>query len=217
MSTNLTQLRKVLSKVGPLSCPNEVNLHCHTICSDGSLTPRDLIIQATNMRIRHIAVTDHHSISAYPDMYDWLEKNRSLEELPMLWTGIEISCLLKKTLVHVIGLGFDLTNKSIYPYIQGEATIGMMLNAIKVVEAIHNAGGLAILAHPARYRISFAELIDEAYKIGFDGVESWYDYEHSLVWKPTELICDSIEKLAKKYNLLSTCGTDTHGKYLYTR
>ncbi len=102
MSTNLTQLRKVLSKVGPLSCPNEVNFHCHTICSDGSLTPRDLIIQATKMRIRHIAVTDHHSISAYPDMYDWLEKNRSLEELPMLWTGIEISCLLKKTLVHVI-------------------------------------------------------------------------------------------------------------------
>ena len=86
-----------------------------------------------------------------------------------------------------------------------------------MVSAIHEAGGLAILAHPGRYRLPFKELIEEATKVGFDGAEAWYDYDHKKNWKPTDLICDSIDSLLKDNGLLSTCGTDTHGYDLTTR
>ena len=32
-------LRAVLDRVGPDSCPGQLNFHCHTVCSDGSLEP----------------------------------------------------------------------------------------------------------------------------------------------------------------------------------
>ena len=56
-----------------------------------------------------------------------------------------------------------------------------------------------------------------AYKNGIDGVEVWYDYEHNQKWRPTPLICNSIEDLADKYKLLKTCGTDSHGYSLLAR
>ena len=91
------------------------------------------------------------------------------------------------------------------------------MTAPMVVKAIHQAGGIAILAHPARYRISFTELIKEASLIGFDGAEAWYDYEYRNIWTPTEFVCSSVDKLLKKHNLLSSCGTDTHGGNILTR
>ena len=204
--------------MGPHSCPYEVNFHCHTLCSDGSLSPSELISQASKRKIKNIAVTDHNTINAYPEMYQWLKLNESsLNTIPNLWTGIEINAILKKTLVHIVGLGFDLYHKSLKPYIQGESTYGQELQAIKVVQAIHQAGGLAILAHPARYRLPYKELIDEAAIIGFDGAEAWYDYDQGLTWKPTKLVCNSIDVLLKEYNLLSSCGTDSHGKDLTIR
>ena len=41
------------------------------------------------------------------------------------------------------------------PYLQGDAVIGEQLEAAAVVEAIHASSGLAVLAHPARYRLGF--------------------------------------------------------------
>ena len=211
MKTN-TLLRDILSNVTSESCPGSINFHCHTLCSDGSLTPTQLIKQAAKYKVNHIAVTDHHTVKAYPEMYKWLELNKNVyRQIPSLWTGIEIRALLRKTLVHIIGLGFELEHESLVPYIQGEATTGINLQATNVVKSIHKAGGLAILAHPARYRLPFNQLIIEAYNLGFDGAEAWYDYNYSRRWQPTNLICESIHQMLKQYNLLSSCGTDTHG------
>ncbi len=43
---------------------------------------------------------------------------------------------------------------SIAPYIQRKATTGNAYQAANVIAAIHQAGGLAVLAHPARYKRS---------------------------------------------------------------
>ena len=211
-------LKHILSDVKPDSCPSTLNFHCHTTCSDGSLSPVELIKQATDKQIEHLSVTDHNTVSAYKLMNKWLDDNKyKYHSLPKLWTGIELTGTLKKTLVHIIGLGFDLSHSSLSPYTNGESSYGDALNASNIVNAIHNAGGLAILAHPARYRLPYLELLNEAIKIGFDGAEAWYDYEHKKIWKPTRLICSTIDKLLKDHGLLSTCGTDTHGYDLTTR
>ena len=205
-------LKPVLEQVGPLSCPTTHNFHCHTVCSDGSLEPLALIQQATERGLQHLAVTDHHSSQAHREIQVWLDQQRgSGAVLPTVWSGMEISALLKGCLVHVLALGFELNHPSLQPYNRGDAVVGELLRAEAVVKAIHNAGGLAVLAHPARYRLGHDLLIQEASRLGFDGGEAWYDYDMQEAWSPSSLICDAIDQQLGNLGLLRTCGTDTHG------
>lgn len=213
-----SSLKEVLSKVGPDSCPYKFNFHCHTTCSDGSMTPIDLISQATKLNLEHIAVTDHHSTLSYNLMKEWLfEKSELGKEIPFLWTGVEITCLLKKCLIHTLALGIDINSNIIKKYTLGESATGDALNAKNVVNSIHDAGGMAFLAHPARYRIPFSDLLEESKIVNFDGAEVWYDYNHSSIWSPTPFICEKINNKVRQLNMYATCGTDTHGYDLLGR
>ncbi len=205
-------LRAVLESIGPESCPGTLNFHCHTLCSDGCLEPVALIEQASAQRLSHIAVTDHHSTAAYLPMVEWLNRAKDQGDVtPTLWSGIEISAILRGCLVHVLALGFIPGHRSLLPYTTGDAAVGAPLRAGEVCKAIHNAGGLAILAHPARYRLGYKDLIDAAAELGFDGGEAWYDYDMQERWSSTPVICEAIDKQLKNLGLLRTCGTDTHG------
>ena len=205
-------LKAVLEQVGPSSCPTTHNFHCHTVCSDGSLEPLELIQQATELGLQHLAVTDHHSSQAHREIRAWLNQQRGAGAVcPMVWSGMEISALLKGCLVHVLALGFELHHPALQPYNRGDAVVGEPLRAEAVVKAIHAAGGLAILAHPARYRLDHDVLINEAARLGFDGGEAWYDYDMQTTWSASPLICDSIDRQLGNLGLLRTCGTDTHG------
>jgi hypothetical protein len=145
-------------------------------------------------------------------MQAWLKQRCSLGELvPTLWSGMEISALLRGCLVHVLALGFELDHEALKPYNHGDAVVGESLRAEAVVSAIHQAGGLAVLAHPARYRLSHGVLIEEAARLGFDGGEAWYDYDMNPTWTPSPLICESIDRQLTNLGLLRTCGTDSHG------
>ena len=211
-------LRSVLEQTGPNQCPGRFNFHCHTICSDGSLDPLALIRQASERGLHHLAVTDHHSTRAIPPMQLWLDQQRQTgASVPTLWTGVEISALLKGCLVHVLALGFELDHPALKIYCRGDAVVGEPLRAQSVVQAIHEAGGLAVLAHPARYRLGPSELIETAAGLGFDGGEAWYDYDMNPTWSPSPLICDAIASQLENLGLLRTCGTDSHGIDLYGR
>lgn len=74
-----------------------------------------------------------------------------------------------------------------------------------VIDLIHTAGGAAVMAHPAQYD-NMALLEELAVKGKIDGVEvSHYsadeDYRRELI------------KLAEKYDLIKTGGSDFHGLY----
>lgn len=212
MPADFHPLRAVLETVNPQSCPGELNFHCHTICSDGSLQPADLIQQASSNGLRHLAVTDHHSSAAYLPMQAWLQVQQEKgRPVPTLWTGMEISCILRGCLIHMLALGFEPGHKSLAIYNRGDAVVGEALRADSVVKAIHDAGGLAVLAHPARYRLSFRDLIDAAAELGIDGGEAWYDYDMQPQWQWTPIVCEQIDAQLKNLGLLRTCGTDSHG------
>ena len=66
-----------------------------------------------------------------------------------------------------LALGFELNHDALKPYNHGDSVVGEALRAESVVNAIHQAGGLAVLAHPARYRLSHGVLIEEAARLGF--------------------------------------------------
>ena len=192
-------------------------MYDHTKFSDGSLEPYELLDQAYKNNLKFLSITDHHTIKAH----EYIKKNNILKNYPKdsftLISGIEINCLILGCLVHVIGLGIDIKSKYLNPYILGESPIGNDLNIKSVIKAINLAGGLSFLAHPARYRIPFYKLIPEAKIQGIDGIEVWYDYELNEVWNPSLFVCSEIDKLADKYSMLKTCGTDSHGLSLLGR
>lgn len=76
--------------------------------------------------------------------------------------------------------------------------------ASEVLEAIHEAGGIAVLAHPGFY--DNFELLPELIESGLDGVEVWHP-ENS----PEQV--EELLKIAKKHHLLTTGGSDFHGMY----
>lgn len=135
-------LTPVLRRVRADSCPDRLNFHCHTICSDGSLAPEDLASEAVAIGLEHLAVTDHHALGAYGAIASAFDAHRRRgESVPTLWRGVEISCLLEGCLVHVLGLGFDGTHPTLHPYLQGTSVVGPALRADAVVRAIRDAGG----------------------------------------------------------------------------
>lgn len=74
----------------------------------------------------------------------------------------------------------------------------------EVVAAIHEAGGIAVLAHPGKYN-NF-ELLDELIAEGLDGVEVWHPSNSE------EQQAELIEK-AKKAGILTIGGTEFKGMY----
>jgi len=212
------KLIKIIKSITKYSCPKSINFHLHSTYSDGSLSAIEIYKQAIELNIDHYAITDHHSVDAYIELSksnDSIYQDRS--DFPKLWTGIEITCLLKGCLVHVLGLGFNHKSKYLLPYVDHKSAIGNELLASTVVDSIHKANGIAVLAHPARYKLPFDLLINEASKLNFDGVETWYNYERAHNWIPSEFVCDKIFDCANSYSLLSTCGTDSHGLSLLRR
>ncbi|MFM7087019.1 MAG: PHP domain-containing protein [Cyanobium sp.] len=205
-------LAAVLAQVQADSCPGRFNFHCHTLHSDGSLQPRDLVQQAWSLGLEHLAITDHHSHAAHEEAALHLQTLATGgRSVPTLWRGVEISCLLEGCLVHVLALGFAAEHRPLEPYLQGSAVVGPALRAEAVLPAIHQAGGLALLAHPARYRLPHPRLIAAAAALGFDGAEAWYDYDMQPRWQPTPLVCAAIAADLGERGLLQSCGTDTHG------
>lgn len=77
----------------------------------------------------------------------------------------------------------------------------------ETIELIHNAGGVAILAHPILYRLSDSELeklVKYLTRCGLDGIEALY----STYTTGDET---QIRKLARENGLLISGGSDFHG------
>jgi predicted metal-dependent phosphoesterase TrpH len=210
-----TALKRVLDTITAQSCPGSYNFHMHTVCSDGRLQPEKLMEQAIALNLQGLAITDHHTVNGYRAAQQWLQRHSAAS--PHLWTGVEINAELLGIEVHVLGYAFAPDHAALQPYLQGKTAVGEGYQAARVIGAIQAAGGLAVLAHPARYRLSYSQLVPEAARLGIDGIETYYAYSNPQPWQPSPKQTQELEQLSKTYSLLSTCGTDTHGLSLLQR
>jgi hypothetical protein len=213
-------LKQVFQRIDAQSCPKLFNFHMHTVHSDGKLEPGELMTQAIAIGLKGLAITDHHSVSGYQVAQAWLKDwqwNNPGIDTPHLWSGVEINANLLNTEVHILAYAFESEHPSMKPYLQKMPTVGKAYQANNVITAIHEAGGLAVLAHPARYRRSHFDLIPVAADYGIDGVEAFYAYSNPKPWKPSVVETEEVQQLAEKFNLFNTCGTDTHGVNLLQR
>ncbi|NET80897.1 MAG: PHP domain-containing protein [Moorea sp. SIO1F2] len=218
---NQQALRQVWETIEPDSCPYRYNFHMHTIYSDGRLKPEELIKQAINIGLKGFAITDHHSVSGYQVaqacIEKWQQEPSFCDSLPHFWTGVEITANLLDDDIHILGYAFEPEHPSLKRYFTGTAPTGDHAEAGAVIDAIHQAGGLAVLAHPARYRKSADELITAIANLGIDGVETYYAYTNPEPWQPSPKQTKQVKQLSATYNLFNTCGTDTHGLSLLKR
>ncbi len=84
------------------------DLHCHSVCSDGSCTPSELLCLAQQANLQGLSITDHDTLSAYTPALFQEATARSVA----LVTGIECSSDLHGVGVHILGYGMDLHSPS---------------------------------------------------------------------------------------------------------
>jgi len=245
------------------------DLHCHSYCSDGELSPEQLVQNALENGLKVLAITDHDSVAG-------IERAVSAAngtELKII-TGTELTCLWGKRVVHIIGLGFDFKNEALMDYLDrlvilrkkraeiiaeklqkkgcpdlllsatqlaGEGQVGRPHFARAMVEAgivnaenqafnqylgagkvgdvkvewpdmaegircINSAGGVAVLAHPTKYNLTFTKirlLLEQFVADGGKGIE--ISYPGASVGHINQL-----DRIAVKHELYISAGSDFH-------
>lgn len=85
----------------------KIDLHMHITCSDGSLSPLEIIDEAKNNGLDTIAIADHDTVSAYTDeLFDYA-KSKNINII----RAVEISTKIAKCGIHVLGYNIDINNE----------------------------------------------------------------------------------------------------------
>lgn len=247
------------------------DLHTHTIASDGSYSPHELIKLASSIGLKAIAVTDHDTMQGIQDAMK-AGKEYNLEVIP----GLELSVLYRQGDMHMLGyylsssplldtvlqevqqsraarnplilkklsnLGCNIAMDELESLSRGgqigrphiaQAMVNhgfvpdtktafamylkkggpayapkSVLSPERAIEAIHSAGGLAVLAHPfslhLNRQVELEEIVAELKTLGLDGIECYYS-EHEPSFTEMCLL------VANKYDLVVTGGSDFHGR-----
>ncbi len=90
-----------------------VDLHMHTIHSDGTLTTRELMDRAHTVGLTTISITDHDNTGAISEALA-LSHEFGIEVIP----GMELSASYGTYDIHILGYFFDHTNAALQEYLQ---------------------------------------------------------------------------------------------------
>ena len=149
----------------------KIDLHVHTNISDGLLTPKEVIDEATKNNVSILAIADHDTVDAYTnELYDYAKEKNII-----LINAVEISTKSDKVGIHILGYNFDINNEELkqklylnrnsrHVYLHDVATklesLGYEVNTneldkIDVVTKAHIARD--IIANPKNEEILFKE------------------------------------------------------------
>ena len=82
-----------------------------------------------------------------------------------------------------------------------------IITPAEAIQAIRNAGGFPVLAHPCLYRLGWMqteELVRSLKELGLGGMECWHSSNYA---EESSKLC----RMADRYSLLPTGGSDFHG------
>ena len=248
----------------------EVDMHIHSIESDGTYTPEEIILRAMKNNVVALAITDHDTVAGVKRGREVAQKFQ-MEFIE----GIEVSCNEEDLEVHVLGYYLNLEDEEFLAelreleeardkrnrkIIEKFEKIGIIINIEELksfapgniisrlhfanyllekgivlskneafdkylgkhgiayvpkenfpperaVKMIKKNGGFVSLAHPKLITLNDEKLNDLIMRLkecGLDALESQYSsFSKSEKQK--------YKKLAKKYGLLITGGSDFHG------
>jgi predicted metal-dependent phosphoesterase TrpH len=84
------------------------DLHCHSTCSDGLLSPTDVVRRAAARGVEVLALTDHDELAGLAEARD-AAREAGIGFIP----GSELSVTWRDTTLHVVGLGVDPDNEAL--------------------------------------------------------------------------------------------------------
>ena len=90
-----------------------IDLHTHSLASDGSDSPCELLRKAQEIGLHAIALTDHDTVSGL-DKFLNTAHDSSLLTVP----GVEISSMHHYKEVHILGLFVDPENKELHAFLE---------------------------------------------------------------------------------------------------
>jgi predicted metal-dependent phosphoesterase TrpH len=120
--------RKTMDDRGP------VDLHIHTVCSDGALTPQTLVGQALERGLAAVAVTDHDTVMGVEPTIE-AARGTGLEVIP----GVELSSRLGSEDIHVLGYFVHWTDPALLEAL-GLFQRKRYERALKMVERLQELG-----------------------------------------------------------------------------
>ena len=140
------------------------DLHCHSVISDGTLTPETLAERAKTNGIELWSLTDHDEVSGQQRAMAAAQA----QGLPYL-TGTEISVTFAGETVHIVGLGFDADNAALKQGLHntrgGREQRAMEMSDSLAKAGIHGAfdGALKFVGNPELIsRTHFARFLVES-------------------------------------------------------
>ena len=184
-----------------------VNLHIHTAYSDGTGDFRDIAKRASE-KYKVFSITDHNTVQGHIDNPD-----------TGAVVGAEFDVWYKYIFLHLLAYGIDPAHESMQKFYSKDKNgtekdvirILSKRNIKELIEGIHTAGGIAVLAHPACcWALSMDRFIKDLKALGLDGVEVYYPYSRWRKYFRFSSV-EYISEIADKYGLVKTGGTDCHG------
>lgn len=115
-----------------------IDLHVHSNCSDGTLTPTELVSLAKRSGLHAFALTDHDTIKGIPEALA-AGKKEGIEVIP----GIEFSTEYNGKDIHIVGLDFDYTNPEFLSQLELFQDSRRLRNQ-KMIDKLHDEGGIDI-------------------------------------------------------------------------
>lgn len=211
-----------------------VNLHCHSIFSDGDQTPETLAANLAVAGVRYAALTDHDSLEGLPRFQEALKK-RGVACLP----GVELTTHFRGRELHLLGYGFDPQ----YPDLAAtlfslrqvrELEVHSIAGSLRkigtnrpagsddapavsaapdgrlatgdAIALIHRAGGRAFWAHPLLYEADLEQLDDCVAELQALGLDGLEAVYASF----SDDQRADLRRLAQRHDLLVSAGTDFH-------
>lgn len=111
-----------------------VDLHLHSIFSDGTATPRELVELATRSGLSGIALTDHDTVDGVTELLEHGRKS-SLTIIP----GLEVSTTYREWSLHMLGYGIDHTSSDLHRWL-AKLQEGRAERNLKIIERIQQLG-----------------------------------------------------------------------------
>jgi predicted metal-dependent phosphoesterase TrpH len=85
-----------------------IDLHTHSTCSDGTLSPAALLRAAREAGVTHMALTDHDTVAGLAEA-----REEAGRQGVVFIGGLEISAEYQPGTMHILGYGFDESSPSL--------------------------------------------------------------------------------------------------------
>lgn len=116
-----------------------VDLHTHTVHSDGTWSPRELVERAHRAGIVALAVTDHDTMDGVPEA-----EIAALECGIGFVTGVEVSATWRGRVLHVLGYGVDTQNAGLRRFLASNRRMLEERNRLALHAIASSDGGFCV-------------------------------------------------------------------------